>query len=449
VTGRTRLQGAVGALRERPLPATGKGLGLLTAAGPVTTASLAARRPSLFGPELAMPLLVLKQDALAHNIGAMARYCAEAGVQLAPHGKTTMAPQIVARQIEAGAWGVTAATISQVQVFREFGVERVLLANELTEPAAVGWLAAELAADPGFDCYVYADSLDGVRLLADGMQAGAVTGPARSAPAGGARPLPVLVELGQRGGRTGCRSAGQAEAVASAVTAAPGLRLAGVAGYEGSIGHDREPATVAEVAAFCRELRALAARLPPPEARGGAGGADQYLVTAGGSLYFDIVVAELTAPAGLGPAPTVVLRSGAYVTHDHGIYARLTPAAQPGGTGPALVPALELWARVLSAPEPGLAIAGAGRRDAPFDQGLPVPLRIRRPDGQEGDAAGLRVTALDDQHAYLQLPAGCELRPGDLVCLGISHPCTAFDKWQLIPVVDEDYRVTDVVRTFF
>jgi D-serine deaminase-like pyridoxal phosphate-dependent protein len=179
------------------------------------------------------------------------------------------------------------------------------------------------------------------------------------------------------------------------------------------------------------------------------GGENQYLITAGGSLYFDIVVAELTAPAGPGPAPTVVLRSGAYVTHDHGIYARLTPAAQPGGTGPALVPALELWARVLSAPEPGLAIAGAGRRDAPFDQGFPVPLRIRRADGQEGDAAGLRVTALDDQHAYLQLPAGCELHPGDLVCLGISHPCTAFDKWQLIPVVDEDYLITDVVRTFF
>jgi D-serine deaminase-like pyridoxal phosphate-dependent protein len=435
VTGPTRLQSSVGALRERPLPTAGKGLGLLTAAGPVTTDGLAARRLSLFGPELAMPLLVLKQDALAHNIGAMARYCAEAGVLLAPHGKTTMAPQIVARQIEAGAWGVTAATISQVQVFREFGVQRVLLANELTEPAAVGWLAAELAADPGFDCYVYADSLDGVRLLQEGVQAGG---------ADGARPLPVLVELGQPGGRTGCRTVEQALAVASAVTAAPGLGLAGVAGYEGSIGHDREPATLAAVTAFCRELRALAGRLPPPAA--GQGG---YLITAGGSLYFEVVVAELTAPAGPGPAPAVVLRSGAYVTHDHGIYARLTPAAQPDGTGPVLVPALELWARVLSAPEPGLAILGAGRRDAPFDQGFPVPLRIRRADGQAGDAAGMRVTALDDQHAYLQVPAACALHPGDLVCLGISHPCTAFDKWQLIPVVDEDYRVTDVVRTFF
>jgi D-serine deaminase-like pyridoxal phosphate-dependent protein len=435
VTGPVRLRGAVDALRERPLPAAGKGLGLLTATAEVTAAGLAARRLSLFGPELTMPLLVLKQDALAHNIGAMARYCAEAGVRLAPHGKTTMAPQIVARQIEAGAWGVTAATISQVQVFREFGVERVLLANELTEPAAAGWLAAELAADPGFDCYVYADSLDGVRLLQEGVKSGG---------AGGARPLPVLVELGQRGGRTGCRSAEQALAAAAAVTAAPGLRLAGVAGYEGSIGHDREPATLAAVASFCRELRALAGRLPPPQA-----GQDGYLVTAGGSLYFEVVVAELTAPAGRGPAPAVVLRSGAYVTHDHGIYARLTPAAQPDGSGPALVPALELWARVLSAPEPGLAIAGAGRRDAPFDQGFPVPLRIRRADGQAGDAAGMRVTALDDQHAYLQVPPGRAVHPGDLVCLGISHPCTAFDKWQLIPVVDEDYRITDIVRTFF
>ena len=179
MTGPARLQGAVDALRERPLPAESKGLGLLAVTSAVTTASLADRRLSLFGPELTMPLLVLKQDALAHNIGAMARYCAEAGVRLAPHGKTTMAPQIVARQIEAGAWGVTAATISQVQVFREFGVERVLLANELTEPAAVGWLAAELAADPGFDCYVYADSLDGVRLLAEGVRTAGVTGPGR------------------------------------------------------------------------------------------------------------------------------------------------------------------------------------------------------------------------------------------------------------------------------
>jgi D-serine deaminase-like pyridoxal phosphate-dependent protein len=427
----TTMQAQIEALRQQPLPGTAKGLGRLARRGPVTAASLAADRPSLFDPGLTMPLMVLREDHLAHNIAAMASYCAAAGVRLSPHGKTTMAPQLFARQLEAGAWAITAANITEVQIYREFGVPRVLLANELTDRAGVEWLAAEMAADPSFECYVYADSLDGVHLLEAGADARA-------------RPLPVLVELGQRGGRAGCRTIAGALAVASAVAAAPGLRLAGVSGYEGSIGHDREPTTVEAVAGFCRELRALAGMLPPAE--DGAGG---YLVSAGGSSYFDVVVAELTADNGSGPTPPVVLRSGAYVTHDHGFYARMTPSEQPGGAGPQLRPALELWARVLSAPEPGLAIADAGRRDSSFDQGMPIPLRVRRPDGQECDASGLRVTQLDDQHAYLRLPAGFELRPADLVCLGISHPCTAFDKWQLIPVVDEDYRIVDVIRTFF
>jgi D-serine deaminase-like pyridoxal phosphate-dependent protein len=435
----TTMQTPIEALRQQPLPGTAKGLGRLARGGAVSAASLAADRPSLFDPGLTMPLMVLREDHLAHNIAAMASYCAAAGVRLSPHGKTTMAPQLFARQLAAGAWAITAANITEVQIYREFGVPRVLLANELTDRAGAEWLAAEMAADPGFECYVYADSLAGVRLLEAGEQARA-------------RPLPVLVELGQPGGRAGCRAIADALAVASAVAAAPGLRLAGVSGYEGSIGHDREPATVAAVAGFCRELRTLAGMLPPAEGgagEGGAGGADQYLVSAGGSSYFDVVVAELTADNGSGPAPPAVLRSGAYVTHDHGFYARMTPSEQPGGSGPQLRPALELWARVLSVPEPGLAIADAGRRDSSFDQGMPIPLRVRRPDGQECDASGLRVTQLDDQHAYLRLPAGFELRPADLVCLGISHPCTAFDKWQLIPVVDEDYRIVDVIRTFF
>jgi len=433
------LQRAVEAHRQQPLPSTDKALGRLAtgrlaAAGPVTAARLAAARPSLFDPELAMPVMVLREADLAHNIAAMASYCAKAGVRLAPHGKTTMAPQLFARQLEAGAWGICAANISQVRVYREYGVPRVLVANELTDRAAAGWLAAEMAADPGFDCYVYADSLDGVGLLEDGLRSGS------------ARPLPVLVELGQPGGRAGCRSIPEALAVAAAVAASPALRLAGVAGYEGCIGHDREPATLAAMAGFCRELRALAGLLPPVPA-----GQDDYLVTVGGSAFFDVVVDELTAENGSGPAPPVVLRSGAYVSHDHGFYARLSPGVQPGGAGrgPALRPALEVWTRVLSAPEPGLAIADAGRREAPVDQGMPVPLRIRRPDGQASDATGMRVAKLDDEHAYLRVPPGDPLRPGDLVGLGISHPCTAFDKWQLIPVVDEEYRIVDVVRTFF
>ena len=59
------------------------------------------------------------------------------------------------------------------------------------------------------------------------------------------------------------------------------------------------------------------------------------------------------------------------------------------------------------------------------------------------------MTRLDDQHAYVSLPPGTDLAPGDLLCMGVSHPCMTFDKWRVIPVTDDDYRVTDVVYTFF
>jgi D-serine deaminase-like pyridoxal phosphate-dependent protein len=104
---------------------------------------------------------------------------------------------------------------------------------------------------------------------------------------------------------------------------------------------------------------------------------------------------------------------------------------------------------VLSRPEPGLAVASAGRRDVSFDVGMPVPLRVRRADGPESPAGQLRVAKLDDQHAHLSVPPGFPLAPGDLLCLGISHPCSTFDKWRVIPVVDEQYRVIDAIHTFF
>jgi D-serine deaminase-like pyridoxal phosphate-dependent protein len=434
-------------LRERPASGCDKGFGAIA---PVTPAALARQRPDLFGGGFITPVLVLRDSALHHNVEAMAAYCAAAGVDLAPHGKTTMAPQLFARQLAAGAWAMTAATAGHLRAYRAFGVPRILLANELTDPAGIAWLAAELAADPGFECFVYADSLAGVQLL-DEVLAAARPG----------RPLPVLVELGFDGGRTGCRTIEQALAVAAAVRATATLALAGAAGYEGGIGHECTPATLEQVAVFTRRLRELGAAL---EAM--AGQPDGLILTAGGSAYFDIVAAELSAGGWTGRGHRVVLRSGAYIAHDHGLYAGLTPGrrasfrpiehgtaapldGQPPRTGPALRPAIELWAHVLSRPEPGLAVLGAGRRDVSFDAGLPVPLRVRKRGGTRASAAGMRVTRLDDQHAYLSVPPGSGLAPGDLIGLGISHPCTTFDKWRVIPVVDDAYRVIDAVHTFF
>ena len=100
---------------------------------------------------------------------------------------------------------------------------------------------------------------------------------------------------------------------------------------------------------------------------------------------------------------------------------------------------MQVWAQVVSRPDPGLAVLTMGRRDVSFDQDLPVPLRL----------ADSVVTKLNDQHAYLRLGGGDNAEVGDWLGFGISHPCTVFDKWQLIPELDADDRVVGMIRTFF
>ncbi len=417
------------ALSERPVEPADKGLGLLASgtSGP-TPASLAQARPALHAAGFSYPVLTLRESALANNLQAMAAFCARAGVELAPHGKTSMSPELAARQLASGAWGITVASIGQLLPYRAFGFPRLLMANELVDEAGIAWLAGELAADPGFEAYCYVDSTDGVAIL-DRVLADHRAG----------RRLPVLVEIGT--GRTGGRTDEQALTVAKAAAATGTLTVAGVAGYEGSIHGDSQAQTDELITSFCQRLANLSGRVASL-----AGASGEFIVTAGGSVSFDIVTAELAGAASAGM--TVILRSGGYLFHDHGLYQAATPAARGVAGAPELRPALELWAQVLSRPEPGLALLSAGRRDAGFDAGLPVPLRARRRDGRAADLAG-EVTELNDQHAYLRLDPDIALAPGDLVCLGISHPCTTLDKWRLIPVLDDEDRITGIVHTFF
>jgi D-serine deaminase-like pyridoxal phosphate-dependent protein len=420
---------ALAALDGQPIPPATKGFTAPGCTAPRTPAAIVAAGGTLFDGAFSFPLLAVRQAAVEHNVALMARFCDDMGVRLAPHAKTAMAPRLFARQLDAGAWGLTAATVEQVRVYREFGVGRVLLANELVDPAGIDWVRRELAADPEFSFLCYVDSPEGVALLAH-----QVDGPAP------VRPLEVLVELGHRDGRTGCRTRAQARAVAECVAATPGLRLAGVGGYEGSIGGDRTPEVLAAVDGFCAELVALLRELRS----GGLLADPRPILTAGGSAFPD-VVARAFGP--LREEATPILRSGSYVVHDEGMYERVTPFA--GELRPALRPALRLWARVLSRPEPELALLGLGRRDVGFDHDLPVPREVRTRSGAPSGTGGLTVTGLNDHHCFLRTPPDHPLAPGDLVGLGISHPCTTLDRWRYAPMVDETGRVTEIIQTFF
>jgi D-serine deaminase-like pyridoxal phosphate-dependent protein len=396
------------------------------AAWGTTAADFVAGRPGL--ADLPTPVVTLDADALRNNLAALAEWAGAAGVDLAPHGKTTMAPSLWRAQLDAGAWGLTVATPWQLAFALSEGVPTVLAAYPVLDPGVLRLLGRPRTAR----VLVWADGVDVVEAMAPHV-------------ADAHQPLDVLVDLGESGGRTGARSVEAGVAVARAIAGTKGLRLAGVAGYEGSLAHDASPASLARIRAYLAKLAELHTALK-----------DSYdgeaVVTAGGSAYFDLV-AEVLAPLHDPPRTRVVVRAGAYLAHDDGFYRGISPLTRDGGG--ALRAALHGWVRVISRPEPGLALVDGGKRDLPFDEGLPEVQAIRRGSGGPTEPlSGGEVTAMADQHTFVRLTGDAEhVKVGDVLRLGLSHPCTTFDKWGLLPVVDDALAgqpvLVDVVRTVF
>ena len=418
----------------------------------VSDAEGAAAGWSLLEEEVSLPAAVLLEEHLAHNLRWMQRFIDEYGLLLAPHGKTTMAPALFRRQLAGGAWGITVATAQQALVAFRHGVPRVLMANLLVgrrnlevvaealggaedaAASAAGGPADRAESPQGREFYCLVDSPQAVEHL------GRFFRPRELA-------LDVLLELGPAGGRTGARDRQQEDATLAALAEwSDAVRLAGVEIYEGVL--DGEEA----VRAFVRRAAETVERVLT-EARVRR---DRALVSGAGSAWYDVVAEELVPLRARLPVD-VVLRPGCYLTHDAGLYRApqerilaANPVARRMREG--LRPALQIWAYVLSVPELDRAILGLGKRDVAFDAGYPMPAVRFRPGEDERPTeapAHWKVFEMKDQHAYVRIAPGDDLRVGDMVGLDISHPCTTFDKWRRLVVVDGGYRVLEVVETFF
>ncbi|UWU89091.1 amino acid deaminase [Bradyrhizobium sp. CB1015] len=391
--------------------------------------------------DLPLPLAVIRESALRHNSAWMKRFLSAQNVRFAPHGKTTMAPDLFGLQIADGAWAITLSTTHQIRVARAFGHSRIFLANQLVGRAAIEFALSEIRNDPDFEFYCLVDDAENAKSIA--RQASMMRLP---------RAVNVLVELGYPGGRTGCRSVAQAFDLARVVAATAGLSLAGIEGFEGLLNSPQPAEAAAKVEAFLDCMVDLAERCAAEHLFS----VDEPILSAGGSSYFDIVAAKLKQ-ARLGRPHHVVLRSGCYITHDAMMYTRAFERLRE--RSPAIVgndegfrPALEVWSYVQSRPEPQKAILGLGKRDISPDE-PPVALSWYRPNSGMGRPLPIppehKVTGLNDQHCHMTLPASSQLSVGDMVALGISHPCLTFDKWRIVHMVDDDYRITRSLRTYF
>ena len=401
--------------------------------------AIAAQGWNVLREDMNMPLAVLKDSALSHNSAWMRDFLTRSHAQIAPHGKTTMAPQLFQRQLDDGAWAITLATPQQVQVARDFGVSRIVMANQLIGRKAIGWVLSELKRDPDFDFYCLVDSAAGVKLLADA---------ARLANIG--RPLQVLLEGGSPGGRTGVRDRATGLAVACAVkAAAPYLALRGVEGFEGLFGG----ATRADIEAQVRGFLDLLVGLAQDCENQDLFAPGEVILTAGGSAFYDMVLARFTH-AGLKRPAKVLIRSGCYLSHDSARYrnafADIVDRTPDAATGGGLISAIEVWAYVQSRPEPGKVLLTMGARDTQSDT-MPLPETWYRAGmaAPAGVPPGHICTGMNDQHTHMTVPVSSPLQVGDLVSFGVSHPCLTFDKWPILYVVNDAYDVISAIRTYF
>jgi D-serine deaminase-like pyridoxal phosphate-dependent protein len=255
-----------------------------------------------------------------------------------------------------------------------------------------------------------------------------------------------MIEYGVVGGRCGCRSEQEVLALAAAIAAQPALALTGIEGYEGVIHGDQ---AVSGIKAFAASLVSLAVQLQDK----GAFALDRPIVTASGSAWYDLIAEAFDAKA-VRDRFLSVLRPGSYVVHDHGIYkdAQCCVLDRRTELTEGLRPALEIWAHVQSMPEPGFAVIALGKRDVAYDAGLPMPL-LRYKAGVlpavGEDVSACKVTAVMDQHAFMTVAPGCELKIGDIIAFGTSHPCLTFDKWRSGCLVGDDLAVIESFDTCF
>ena len=386
-------------------------------------ADFLATKPNLFTSDFQFPIMILRDSSLENNIKRMASYCKSLGFELAPHVKTSMSPQISQRQLDAGAWALTVANFSQASMMYASGFNRLIIGNEVVEPTSIAEIAKINGSGAG-QIIFYIDSLAGLKIAQD-----SITNVADAK-------LNVFMEIGAVGARTGIRDLELLKIILAEIAKDERIYVRGVSGFEGVVpGGNRDSDGIEKLRIFLRHIVA-AAKITAPFIR-----EDKIIISGGGSSFFDYVAEEFAKYEG---DAQFILRSGGYVSHDHIGYENMYPF-MGAPDSERFYPALELWARVLSVPEADLAMLNYGKRDAGNDLHNPLPiLKLgKKPEAFRGE-----IEKLNDQHAFMKISPGT-VAVGDIIGCGISHPCTNFDKWRLLPLVNDNYDVIDLVHTHF
>jgi D-serine deaminase-like pyridoxal phosphate-dependent protein len=346
--------------------------------------------------EVDTPALLVDLAVMEANIARIAAECRAHGVGWRPHVKAHKTPEIAGMQLAAGAIGVTCAKVSEAEVMADAGVRSILIANQVVGAAKIARL---MALHRRVDPIVCVDSLAHVAALG-------------AAAAGTGKPLPVAIEVNIGMDRAGAEPGEPVVALARAISRQPGLRFAGLMGWESPA------AKVADPAAKERAVRAAVAKLTASADACRRAGHAAAIVSCGGTGTFPYCVRQ--------PGVTEVQVGG-------GIFSDMR---YRGEYGVDFEPALTVLATVISRPTLSRIVLDAGKKAMSGDAALPAPVLV----------GGVRAIALSAEHTTIELAQPSEVpRIGDRIELVVGYSDTTVHLHEEIVAV-RDGRVEAVWR---
>jgi D-serine dehydratase len=393
---------------------------------------------NVLAEDISFPAAVINQKLLVNNAQWMQTFSQRSKVKLAPHGKTTMSPELFNLQLQHDSWGISLATVPQVVTAYKSGIKNIILANQLIGRRHFE-IIAELLSEGDLEFYCFVDSIENAKSLGQYFSDKNIK-------------LNVLLEIGVVGGRCGWRENDNIMQLCDVISQYQGLQIRGVSFYEGVI-HGKNAAN--EIIDFVKGIKKLCQSLHNDDVFSSG----EVIITGAGSAWYDLVAKHLN-DSNSDFEFTPIIRPGCYLIHDTGIYqdaqhavlsrSELARNLAVESTGE-LMSSLTIWAYIYSIPEPGLVIVGMGKRDVAFDAGLPIPTLHYRPGTTlpvEADNQWQLVNIMD-QHCMMKTPEDADLAPGDLINFSTSHPCLTIDKWRFIGLIDDDFIIRKQISTYF
>ena len=395
------------------------------------------------------PILTMKESVFKKNIKSMNNFANYNGVSLAPHCKTSMCPQILKKLNDLNYWGFSAANNQQLSMLLEMGIKKIIIANLITNKSNIINLF-KLIEKYGYakKIYLCVDSTFGVNLLKE-----------LSIQYKFKHKLRILIETGFQNSRNGVRNLNSLNILTGKIIKLPSnFIFCGILFYEGAVSEKNYKKTINKVNKFISfSLKAFDYLL-----KNNFFSNEEIILSGGGSEYFDLIINSFQKYKNIKNI-RLIIRPGTFIAYGHGHYLKSIENIDKRGTlfinkknikaTNLFNPSLELWGHIISMQDSNRAILNFGKRDVHYDRGYPIPLSIYR-KGKLFQKINpkqnkYKIYKMSDHHAFLYFTNDQDIRIGDLIKLGVTHPCVTIDKWDFFYMIDEKYNVKEGLKTFF